>query len=282
MPAQRPNNKSAKRSQRRSTAGPKPKAAQADGPQRLQKVLAAAGLGSRRQCEELITTGRVEVDRRVVTELGTKVEPAGQQICVDGVLLPRAKLIYYAVNKPAGVLCTNRDPSGRPRVVDLVPNQHARLFTIGRLDLHSEGLILVTNDGELANRLTHPRYGVGKTYRVLVAGRPTRDVLAKLRQGVRLAEGVARAESVRIKSQRKDSTLLEMVLREGKNREVRRVLAQVGHKVERLTRIAVGPVRLGELPVGASRRLSSEEVASLRREAKVALRGSNKTGEKTA
>jgi 23S rRNA pseudouridine2605 synthase len=238
------------------------------GPQRLQKVLAAAGLGSRRQCEELITTGRVEIDRRVVTELGTRVDANTQQIRVDGMVLTRKKLVYYAVNKPVGILCTNRDPSGRPRVVDLVPAKDARLFTIGRLDMHSEGLILVTNDGELANRLTHPRYGVSKTYRIVVAGQPTRDVLAKLLQGVHLAEGVARAERVQIKSQRKDSTLLELMLREGKNREIRRILARIGHKVERLTRIAVGPVRLGELPTGACRSLTREEVASLRREAK--------------
>lgn len=236
------------------------------GPQRLQKVLAAAGLGSRRQCEELIVSGRVEVDRRVVTELGTRVDAAGQQIRVDGVPLTRPKLVYYAVNKPAGVLCTNRDPSGRTRVIDLVPVKDARLFAIGRLDLHSEGLILVTNDGELANRLTHPRYGMAKTYRVVVAGRPKREVLAKLVAGVHLAEGVARAERVTIKSQAKESTLLEIVLREGKNREIRRVLARVGHKVERLTRIAVGPVRLGDLRVGAARRLSREEIAALRRQ----------------
>ena len=139
------------------------KALSQDPLQRLQKVLAAAGVGSRRQCEELITSGRVEVDRRVVTELGTRVDPLTQQIRVDGEPLRKAKLEYYAVNKPVGVLCTNRDPSGRPRVVDHVPPSNARLFTIGRLDLHSDGLILVTNDGELANRLTHPRYGVGKT-----------------------------------------------------------------------------------------------------------------------
>jgi len=237
------------------------------GPQRLQKVLAAAGLGSRRQCEELITTGRVEIDRRVVTELGTRVDPASQQVRVDGVPLPRPKLVYFAVNKPVGILCTNREPARRPRVVDLVPARDARLYTIGRLDMHSDGLILVTNDGELANRLTHPRYGICKTYRVVVAGRPTREVLAKLLHGVHLAEGVARAERVQVKSQRKESTLLEMILREGKNREIRRVFARLGHKVERLTRLAVGPIRLGELPTGACRTLTRDEGAALRREA---------------
>ena len=254
---------------RRSVARPKSTAAPASGLQRLQKVLAAAGLGSRRQCEELITAGRVDVDRRVVMELGTRVDPATQQIRVDGEALPTAKLEYFALNKPSGVLCTNRDPSGRPRVVDLVPAKGARLFTIGRLDLHSEGLILVTNDGELANRLTHPRYGVSKTYRVTVAGRPTRDVLAKLEQGVHLAEGFARVEHLTVKSHHKDSTVMEMVLREGKNREIRRVLARVGHKVLRLTRVAVGPVRLGSLATGEVRRLTHEEVKSLRREGKV-------------
>jgi 23S rRNA pseudouridine2605 synthase len=246
-----------------------PPAAQPGQPERLQKILAAAGLGSRRQCEELITAGRVEVDRRVVTELGTRVE-AAREVRVDGVPLRAAKLEYFAVNKPSGVVSTNRDPAGRPRVVDLVPLRDTRLFAIGRLDLHSEGLILVTNDGELANRLTHPRYGVAKTYRVLVAGSPTRDVLRKLERGIRLAEGFARAERVEIKSHHKESTSLEMVLREGKNRELRRLLARVGHKVLRLTRTAVGPVRLGTLPLGEVRRLTHEEIKALRHEGAVA------------
>jgi len=247
-----------------------PKNAAGNSPERLQKVLAAAGLGSRRQCEELITSSRVEVDRRVVTELGTRVDPAKQQIRVDGVALAAVKLVYYAVNKPTGVLSTNRDPSGRPRVIDLVPAKNIRLFTIGRLDLHSEGLILATNDGELANRLTHPRYGVSKTYRVVVAGSPTREVLDKLRGGVHLAEGLARAEWIHVKSRRKESTVLEMVLREGKNREIRRILARLGHKVLRLTRIAVGPVRLGLLPPGETRRLTQGEVKALRKEGAIA------------
>jgi 23S rRNA pseudouridine2605 synthase len=235
---------------------------------RLQKVLAAAGLGSRRQCEELITAGRVEVDRRVVTELGTRVDPLRQQIRVDGDVLKTAKLEYYAVNKPQGVVSTSRDPAGRPRVIDLLPDKVAtRLFAVGRLDLASEGLILLTNDGELANRLTHPRYGVAKTYRATVAGTPDRETLLKLHRGVRLAEGVARAERVKIISSHGRGTVLEMVLREGKNREIRRILARVGHKVLRLTRTAVGPVRLGDLPSGAVRRLSREEIAALKKTA---------------
>jgi 23S rRNA pseudouridine2605 synthase len=236
--------------------------------ERIQKVLAAAGLGSRRQCEELITTGRVEVDRKVVTELGSRVDPAAQEIRVDGQPLPRTKLYYYAVNKPSGVVCTNSDPAGRTRVIDMVPHaDDVRLFTIGRLDISSEGLILATNDGELANLLTHPRYGVEKTYRVLVAGRPEHETLMKLRRGVHLAEGVARAERVEVKSHHKESSTLEIVLREGKNREIRRILARLGHKVMKLTRIAVGPIRLGEMPVGAVRKLSKEEIAALRNNA---------------
>ena len=224
--------------------------------ERLQKVLAAAGLGSRRQCEELITTGRVEVDRKVVTQLGTRVDPAVQDVRVDGESLSLGRRVYYAVNKPKGVVTTNRDPGGRPRVIDLVPNQDIRLFAIGRLDLNSEGLILVTNDGELANRLTHPRYGVEKVYLAQVVGRPTPEVLDKLRRGVHLAEGVARVEEVRIESHQKESTWLEIILREGMNREIRRLLARVGHKVLRLVRVSVGPVRLGKLPPGTVRPLA--------------------------
>ena len=235
--------------------------------QRLQKVLAAAGVGSRRECEELILAGRVEVDRRVVTELGTRVDPLKQQIRLDGTTLRRPKRVHYAVNKPSGMISTSRDPSGRTRVIDLVPARGMRLFTVGRLDMHSEGLILVTNDGELANLLTHPRYDVEKTYRVEVAGHPTREVLANLRHGIRLAEGFARVADVRIKGRRKQSTVLEMVLREGRNREIRRVLSRVGHKVLRLVRIAVGPVRLGDLPPGAYRPLSRQELQALRRAA---------------
>ena len=169
--------------------------------------------------------------------------------------------MYYAINKPTGVVTTARDPAGRPRVIDLLPPDAGRLFTVGRLDLASEGLILATNDGELANRLTHPKHGVEKTYEVQVAGHMEPDVLAQLRRGVHLSEGYAHAVHVRIKSKLKKSTLLEMVLDEGRNREVRRLLARVGHKVQRLTRIAVGPIRLGELPRGAVRRLTPDEVS---------------------
>ncbi|MCL4203637.1 MAG: rRNA pseudouridine synthase [Pirellulaceae bacterium] len=231
--------------------------------QRLQKVLAAAGISSRRECEELIRDGRVEVDRKVVTEMGFRVDPARQEIRVDGVVLQRSKLVYYVLNKPPGVVSTNRDPDGRPRVIDLIPSEQ-RLFPVGRLDRSSEGLILVTNDGDLANHLTHPRYGVEKTYAVRVAGIMTPETMQSLRKGVHLAEGPARVTSVRVKQRHKQSTDLEIVLREGRNREIRRILARVGHKVMKLTRIAMGTLRLGEMPTGAYRQLSPQEVRALR------------------
>jgi pseudouridine synthase len=231
--------------------------------ERLQKLLAAAGHGSRRHAEELITTGRVEVDGQVVTKLGTRVDIDHQDVRVDGVALRLPKRKYYALNKPRGILSTNRDPSGRPRVIDLLPPDEA-LFPVGRLDASSEGLIVVTNDGELANQLTHPRYGIEKTYQVEVAGQLEPEQLARMRKGVHLAEGFARVVRVSVKTQHKSSTTLDMVLDEGRNREVRRILARVGHKVMRLKRVAIGPLKLGELPPGHFRPLSHREVRDLR------------------
>jgi 23S rRNA pseudouridine2605 synthase len=214
--------------------------------------------------------GRVEVDGRVVTELGTRVDPFQQRIRVDGVALRRPRRAYYLVNKPTGVVCTNRDPGGRPRVVDLIGTDE-HLFTVGRLDRSSEGLILVTNDGELSNRLTHPRYGVEKVYRVRVAGHPPVEMLAQLRKGVHLAEGVARVAGVKIRRRHRESTELEITLAEGRNREIRRLFARVGHKVLRLQRVAFGPLKLGDLPVGAFRRLTQEEVRQLQKGGRAAL-----------
>lgn len=232
--------------------------------ERLQKVMAAAGIGSRRRCEELILAGRVEVDRRTVRKLGTRVDAGRQEVRVDGTPLKPMRRTYYLVHKPAGVVSTNFDPSGRPRVIDLLPPTKERLFTVGRLDLSSEGLMLVTNDGELANRLTHPRYGVEKTYHALVAGKPSAEVIESLRGGVHLAEGVARVESVKVRKELQQSTLLEIVLAEGRNREIRRILAKVGHKVLRLKRVAIGPVRLKDIEPGQWRPLRRDELAALR------------------
>jgi 23S rRNA pseudouridine2605 synthase len=229
----------------------------------LQKLLAAAGLGSRRACEELILTGRVEVDRQTVSALGVRVDPLTQEIRVDGEPLPQPRLTYVMVHKIQGVLSTASDPSGRPRVTDMVPPELGRLFPVGRLDMSSEGLILLTNDGELANQLTHPRYGIEKMYHVQVAGQIQQETLDQLEKGVYLAEGVAKVVGVSIKSHHKNSTILEMILDEGRNREIRRLLARVGHKVQRLTRVAMGPIKLGDVPPGAYRLLRHDEISAL-------------------
>jgi 23S rRNA pseudouridine2605 synthase len=246
--------------------------------ERLQKALAAAGVGSRRDCEELIQQGRVEVDQQVVTELGTKVDPLRQEIRVDGTILKQPKRAYYALNKPIGVVSTNFDPSGRTRIIDLLPSEE-RLFPVGRLDRSSEGLIVVTNDGAFANRLTHPRYGVEKTYHVRIAGNPSEKELIRLRKGIHLSDGLAKVVSLRVKGRHKQSTDLEIVLNEGKNREIRRILARVGHKVLALKRTAVGTLKLGEMPPGAWRKLSPQEVTELMSLAKRKRKEPRATGE---
>lgn len=233
-----------------------------EGEQRINKVLAAAGLGSRRQVDELIEQGRVEIDGKPVQQVGVKVNPETVTITVDGEPLKKHRPVYFALNKPEGVLCTNRDPQGRARVVDMVPNQ-VRLFPVGRLDASSTGLILLTNDGELAQRLTHPKHGVPKRYAVVVAGQVENDSLRRLQKGIHLAEGRAKVEHAKLKRVRKGCTELEITLSEGKNREIRRVLARLGHKVVSLKRIAIGPLKMGELPEGAYRPLGSQEVAQL-------------------
>ena len=230
---------------------------------RLQKVLAAAGFGSRRECEELIIAGRVEVERQTVTELGLRVYPMMQEIRVDGELLKKTRPVYLALYKPKGYVCTNRDPDHRPRAIDLVPEKMGRLFSIGRLDLESEGLLLMTNDGTLTERLTHPKYEVPKRYRVQVAGLIEPSIIVQLKKGTWLAEGHARASNVVIKRTHKNSSILEIELKEGKNREVRRLLARLGHKVLSLQRVAVGPVTLGKLWPGEYRTLTSHEVDAL-------------------
>jgi 23S rRNA pseudouridine2605 synthase len=234
--------------------------------ERLQKVLAHAGVGSRRHCEELIRAGRVCVDGEVVRQLGVKVGPE-QKVAVDGTAVRQERPAYWLLNKPRGVLCTNHDPAGRPRAIDLVPKVPQRVYTVGRLDEASEGLLLLTNDGDLAFRLMHPRFGVDKTYLVQVAGRPAREDLDRLLQGVWLSDGHVKARRVkRVKSQG-ESTWLQIVLNEGKNREIRRMLAKLGHKVMRLKRTAIGPVLLDRLPAGKARKLTAAELDALRRAA---------------
>jgi 23S rRNA pseudouridine2605 synthase len=235
---------------------------EAHGAERLQKVLAAAGFGSRRACEELIVQGRVVVNDAIIRELGTKVEPDAK-IEVDGQRIHREKLVYLLVHKPRGYVSSNTDPSGRPLVVDLVKVVPERVYTVGRLDEDSTGLMILTNDGELANKLAHPRYGVEKVYKAVVAGHPSPEVIAKLMEGVWLSDGKARARRVRVVGQQGDSTQIEMVLAEGKNREVRRMWAKLGHKVMRLNRVAIGPLTIKGLKPGSWRNLTAEEVSQL-------------------
>ncbi len=232
--------------------------------QRLNKYLAHAGVGSRRHCDKLIAAGRVKVDGVRVTEMGLKIDPTAHQIAVDDQPVKAEKLVYWAVNKPVGHLCTNHDPAGRPRAVDLLPHVEQRVYTVGRLDEGSDGLLLMTNDGDLAMGLTHPRYGVPKTYFALVAGRPTDEDLQKLLDGVWLSDGKVRAKSARRVKTQGTGTWLRVVLTEGKNREIRRMLAKQGHKVMRLKRLAIGPVKLDKLPKGKARRLSEDELKDLK------------------
>lgn len=233
--------------------------------ERLNKFLAHAGVGSRRHCDELIQRGRVTVAGHIVRELGTKVEPDEQEICVDGQPLQAERAVHWLVNKPRGVLCTNHDPAGRPRAIDLVPHIHQRIYTVGRLDEDSEGLLLLTNDGDLAHHLMHPRFGVEKTYVVQVAGRPGPEQIQQLLKGVWLSDGHVKARRIRRLKSQGASTWLEIVLNEGKNREIRRMLARLNHKVLRLKRTAIGPVLLGRLASGKSRPLKKDELARLRR-----------------
>jgi 23S rRNA pseudouridine2605 synthase len=262
-PPSKPSAKPRPQNSARKTNSATPTAANEPTTVRLQRALASAGYGSRRQCEELIIEGRVLVDGKIVTELGVTVQPSAQKIYVDGTPLKPRRLVYYALNKPTGVVTTNVDPEGRPRVIDLIPPDE-RVFPVGRLDRSSEGLILLTNDGDLAQRLAHPSYEVSKVYRVTVAGRMEAETLRKMERGIYIAEGQVKVEGAKILRTRGRATELEITLKEGKNREIRRILARLGHKVQQLKRIAIGPLRLGEMPTGAYRKLSFEELKKLK------------------
>jgi 23S rRNA pseudouridine2605 synthase len=234
------------------------------GPLRLNKALSAAGLGSRRAVEDLVRAGRVSVDGEVVQDLGRRVDPAHDRVTLDGsrVVLDERRR-YWLLNKPAGVISTAADPSGRPTVVGLVPDQ-PRVFPVGRLDRDTEGLLLLTNDGPLAYRLTHARYGVEKRYLAEVERLPA-DAPARLRKGVQLQDGLAKPVRVRVVAGAGRRRMIEVVLVEGRNREVRRLLEAVGAPVRRLVRTAVGPVRLTGLAPGEFRALRPEEIRGLYR-----------------
>lgn len=232
---------------------------------RLQKVLATAGLGSRRVCEELIADGRVTVDGEVA-ELGARVDPRTAVIHVDGDrVIVRDDLVYLALNKPRGVLSAMSDSRGRATVGDLVGARPARLFHVGRLDADSEGLLLLTNDGELAHRLMHPSFGVLKTYLATVPGPVGKQVGRRLRAGVRLEDGPASVDSFRVVQSHGKQAIVEVVLHEGRKHIVRRLLAEVGHPVSRLVRTRIGPVHLGGQRAGTLRPLTRSELADLHR-----------------
>jgi len=232
-------------------------------PARLQKVLAAAGVGSRRACEELIAAGRVTVGGTVAT-LGDKVDPGVAVIHVDGErVVTDPRLVYLAFNKPRGVVSTMDDERGRPALADYLGGLATRVFHVGRLDADSEGLLLLTNDGELAHRLTHPGYGVAKTYLCQVPGPVRKAVRQALLAGVLLADGPVRADSFRVVDTAGRAALVEIVLHEGRKHIVRRMLAETGHPVSRLVRTAVGPVKLGGLKPGRTRPLTRPELAAL-------------------
>lgn len=228
-------------------------------PVRLQKFLAEAGLGSRRHCETLITSGQVAVNGQPAVTLGTKIDPGHDRVTVAGKPVCIERKVYIALNKPAGYLCTNHDTHDRRRVLDLLPAELPRLYTVGRLDYDTEGLLLLTNDGNFSLRLTHPRYKMPKTYRVEVDGELTPAHVAQLLKGVRSDGELLRAEKVFDVQ----GTRLQLVLREGKKRQVRRMLAAVGHPVKKLTRVSVGSVTLGNLKPGQWRYLTNEEIHKL-------------------
>ena len=231
---------------------------------RLQKLMAAAGVGSRRVCENLIAQGRVEVDGQIVTELGVRIDAKSQVVHVDGVRINLDEdRVYLAFNKPKGVVTTMHDELGRISLEDYVGNREERLFHVGRLDADTEGLLLLTNDGDLAHRLQHPSYGVLKTYVATIRGPVQRDVGKRLREGVELEDGPVSVDSFRIVDHQPGKAMVEVVLHEGRKHVVRRMLEAVGHPVLELVRTEVGPIRLADLKSGRMRRLNKAEIGAL-------------------
>jgi len=235
-----------------------------DGKVRLNHFLAMSGVCSRRAADGLITGGRIEVNGELVTTLGTRVDPERDEVCYDGSRVQPEKPVYVLFNKPTGVVCTNAKHEQKKRVIDFLPQVRGRLFTVGRLDMDSEGLILLTNDGSFALEMTHPRFGVPKLYSVLVQGRIEQSDLGKARGGIWLAEGPTAGMDVKVERVGKDHTFLKITLREGKNREIRRVFAKLGHRVTELKRVRIGGLTLHGLSRGKWRFLQAHEVQKLR------------------
>ncbi len=231
---------------------------------RLQKVMAAAGVGSRRACEELIAKGRVSVDGAVVREQGMRVDPEVAVVRVDDMRINTGtNRAYLAMNKPRGMVSAMTDPDGRPTVGDLVEQRTDRVFHVGRLDADSEGLLLLTNDGELSHRLTHPSYEIPKTYLAEVIGPVARDVGKRLKAGVELEDGLAKVDGFRLTGSSGNRVMMEVVLHDGRKHIVRRMLEAVGHPVERLVRTQIGPIHLGDQRAGKIRNLNATELSAL-------------------
>ena len=230
---------------------------------RLQKILADAGIASRRAAERLILEGKVRVDTQIVRQLGTKADPDHQEVAVDGQPVRGRRKVYIALNKPVGFLCTSKDPEARRIVHDLLPREWSNLHNVGRLDRDSEGLLFLTNDGTFSLQLTHPRYGIRKRYFAVVKGRVTEAQLKRFTTGIEDDGELLKAEQARLLSANNTRSSIELELAEGKNREVRRLFEALGHEVEQLVRTQIGPIRLGELPVGKWRMLSQAELKSL-------------------
>lgn len=231
---------------------------------RLQKLLAQSGVASRRRCEELMLAGEVEVDGEVVTRLGTKVDPRVAQVRVRGRRLPPVTdHVYLVLNKPRGVVSTMSDPEGRPTLTDYVGDRRERLFHVGRLDTDTGGLIMLTNDGDFAQRMAHPSYEVEKTYLAQVDGVVSRATVRQLLDGVTLEDGPVQVRAAKVRSTHGDRSLVELVIHEGRNRIVRRLLDHVGHPVRQLTRTQIGPVRLAGLNQGRIRELDEQEIGTL-------------------
>ncbi len=243
--------------------------------ERLQKILARAGFGSRRACETMIEQGRVMVDGKLAT-LGEKADPTTQRITVDGTPIPKPQpFVYIILNKPRGVITTTADPQGRTTVLDLVDvpelrrGHEMRLYPVGRLDADSEGLLLLTNDGPLTQRLTHPRYGHSRTYRVLVDGEPTEATIERWRKGINLDGRRTRFDKVVVEVRQREQTWLLITVHEGRKHLVRRLVAALGHSTKRLIRVSMGPLQLGDLPRRKWRYLSDGELRVLRKEAQM-------------
>ncbi len=233
--------------------------------ERIQKILAKSGIASRREAERMVVEGRVSVNGKIVETLGSKADPSRDSIKVDGKRVAHFEpKVIFLLNKPRGYLSTVKDPKGRPTIMDLLKNVKRRVYPVGRLDFDAEGLLLLTNDGDLAHLFSHPRFSVPKTYLVKVAGVPEEKKLARLRRGVRLEDGEAKAVSCSLIRQREKNSWVRVVVTEGRNHLVKRMFSAIGHTVLKLKRVEYGPIRLGDLPFGQFRRLTPEEMEKIK------------------